>query len=151
MDTRSTAPDLGQRRTGPLGVFHQHALGNLNVDAISRKPRYRKRMVEDRQKIGAGELFARHVDVHPQIYCRGNLGAPKLELAACLIEDPRADGNDRAVLLGEAYELVRIDQAATRVLPAHERLETSKAVALHRDQRLIVQKEFVAFERASQI
>ena len=42
---------------------------------------------------------------------------------ARLAQDPAADRQDRAVLLGDLDELARRDEAAVGMLPADERLE----------------------------
>ena len=54
-------------------------------------------------------------------------GRPGRRLLAGPLEHPPAHRHDGARLLGEGHERLRAEQAALRVLPAHERL-----VALHR-------------------
>ena len=49
------------------------------------------------------------------------------DLAGRGLEDEPAEGEDRAVLLGQADELGRIDRAAGRVVPADERLDADDA------------------------
>ena len=48
---------------------------------------------------------------------------PRRRLAAGLAQDPFADRDDEAALLGERNEVAGRDQAALRMLPAHQRLE----------------------------
>ena len=58
-------------------------------------------------------------------------------LAAGLAEDPAADRQDRAVLLGDLDELVGHDQAALGMLPADERLDAGEPAGREVDDRLV--------------
>ena len=57
----------------------------------------------------------------------------------------------RAVLLGQRDEVRRRDEAARRVVPAGERLEAGQRLAVERDDRLVVDVDLVALDRAQQL
>ena len=63
----------------------------------------------------------------------------------------RPSGSDEAGLLGERDERQRRDQAAGRVLPADERLEPDDPVGREVDQRLVVEAQLAALDRAPQV
>src|SRR5579862_4197259 len=74
-----------------------------------------------------------------------------LRLLAGGLEHPAPDVDDQAALLGERDEIERRDHAALRMLPTHERFDTGDALGLERDERLIVQHELAALERALEL
>ena len=76
---------------------------------------------------------------------------PRGDLTAGLLERPLADRHDEAGLLGQVDELVRADEPALRVLPAQECLEAGDPPLLQLDDRLVVQAQLAALERAVQV
>ena len=73
---------------------------------------------------------------------RGPAGLPQHEVA---------QGEDEAGLLGQGDELVRREQAALGMLPAHERLEADRALGRERDDRLVDEPQLVALEGPPQV
>src|SRR6476620_11192777 len=62
---------------------------------------------------------------------------PLDDLSRGRLEDRAPEGEDRAVLLGEADELGRVDRPARRVVPAHERLDAHDPAAGEDYDRLV--------------
>ena len=62
------------------------------------------------------------------------------------VEDPLADGNDRPSLLGYLHEVLGRQQAARRVLPADEGLQTRNPSGVECDHRLVVELELIVFD-----
>ena len=98
-----------------------------------------------------GELLAGQVDADRQALAVGVLGVPALHLAAGLAQDPLADLDDQAGLLGAADELAGHDEAAGRVVPAQQRLEAGDPLALEVDHRLVVDLELAALDRPPEV
>ena len=63
----------------------------------------------------------------------------------------RAEVDDEAALLGDPEELVGAEQPALGMLPADERLERLDRAGRERDDRLVVDDDLVALERAAQL
>ena len=71
-------------------------------------------------------------------------------MPARLLEDPVADGDDQASLLGQWDEVVREDQAPRRMLPAGESLDPGDAPVPEPDDRLVMDHELLPFDGATQ-
>jgi hypothetical protein len=71
------------------------------------------------------------------------LGAPGEELGAGGAQDPLAELDDQAVLLGDRDEVGRADEPAVRVLPADQGLDVPDGAAGQVDDRLVDQAELV--------
>src|SRR4029078_6057647 len=82
---------------------------------------------------------------------RGDARAPLGDLAAALADDPAADVDDEADLLGQRDERRRHEQAALRVGPADERLDGDRAARRDLDDRLVGDLELVPGERLAEI
>ena len=115
----------------------------------------RQHVLHPFHEIDLAELARAHVDGEPQA-SEERIFRPSRELGAGGLQDPVADAEDQAGLLGERNELHGRDQPARRVLPAHQRLGADRlagAVHLH----LVVQPQLaarggmpqVAFERGT--
>ena len=70
--------------------------------------------------------------------------AARRACAARLAQHPAAERHDQPALLGERDELVRRDDAARRVLPAHERLDADELAGREVDDRLVVARQLAA-------
>ncbi len=77
--------------------------------------------------------------------------APFGHLRAGLAQHPVADGDDDAGFLGHRNEIGGRQQAALRMPPAQQGLETAHFTGMGVDLRLIEQHEFVARQRAAQV
>ncbi len=99
------------------------------------------------EEVGLEKLFVRKVDGELEgavlrVLCaaaRGSAGQPS-------ISTKRPMGHDEPRLLGHGEELVRRQQAAPRMLPAHQRLEARHLVRREIDERLIVHPQLAAFD-----
>ena len=69
--------------------------------------------------------------------------------AARLVEHERADRHDQPGLLGQRDELARRDEAALGVVPAHERLGGDDVAGVEADDRLVLDGELAAVDRAA--
>jgi hypothetical protein len=96
-------------------------------------------------RLGPRELDGRDVDGEQEV-AAGLLLAPGGDDAARLPEDPLADGDDQAGLLGQRDELGGGDHAALGVLPADQGLEADDPPVVEGDLRLEVDAELVALE-----
>jgi hypothetical protein len=71
---------------------------------------------------------------------------PFHRLAAGLLEHPPVEQRDETGFFGHVQELGGHEQAALRMLPAHQGLETFDAAVADRHHRLVVHAEFAALE-----
>ena len=69
---------------------------------------------------------------------------------ARLAQDPRPDGDDQAVALGQRDEAQRRDHAEDRVVPAQQRLDAGDAAVVERHQRLVDEAQLAVVERVAQ-
>src|SRR5437764_1159096 len=91
------------------------------------------------------ELHGRDVDRDPDML------RPGRRLSARLANDPRADRDDQARVLGHRDEVYGRDQPARWMMPADQRFEGADAILLEVEQRLIVEFELPAFQREAQV
>ena len=104
---------LAQRGAHPR--VDEHALGDLERRAAAARMRWRRSVEVTRSSTSTcwsstAERFTLHADVAAD------------RAAAGLVEHELADRHDQAGLLGQRDELAGRDEAALRVVPAHERL-----------------------------
>ena len=106
-----------------LEVRHQHALGDLELEAAAVEPvRVAARRVSLSTKASPCASSARrHVDREPAAAPGSSrCQAPACDSARSSVHSPIA--RIRPHVLGERHEFLRAEQAARRVLPAHQRL-----------------------------
>ena len=141
---------LVQARDGCLEVLHQLRLVDLEDQAAGRDAGG-LRALEDvlgqprRQQLGAGEVDADdHVgSVEPHAQARQVGARARQQLAA--------ERHDHAALLGERDEDVGGDGPALAVRPARERLDAAQPAVAHVHDRLVVQLDLVAVDRAPEV
>ena len=97
------------------------------------------------------KLQARDVDRDPQVGANRRQLLPRLQLPARLAQNPQAERQDEARLLGDGDEIEWRHHAEDRVLPAGERFEADDRVTVERDDGLIEHLELVAIECAREI
>src|SRR6185437_8373171 len=73
---------------------------------------------------------------------------PDLYLLADRLQHPFSDGRDQSGLLEDRHELSRRDAATLRMMPTQQRFQSAHDSAGQIDFGLVVQHEFIAFERA---
>ena len=133
---------------GAARIAHHGVLGDLALQqAAGNLPalqdvgdRLGQRRVDD---VRGGEI-----DRDRQLVARP---PPRGALAHRGVEHPARDVGDEAGALGEPEELVRSQEPAFGVLPAHEGLHADDAAAAQRDLGLEVQDELVVVEGAAQL
>jgi hypothetical protein len=76
---------------------------------------------------------------------------PAQPVLAGAAQDPFAERDHQAALLGDGDEPDRADQPLRGVRPAHEGFERHDGLAVRREDRLIMQAEFVPIDRAAQV
>ena len=77
--------------------------------------------------------------------------AQPLHVAQGAGNHPVAQRHDQAALLGQRHELVRAEQAAFGMAPAHQRLQAEDAPALQAQAWLVVQLQLVATQGTAQL
>ena len=147
VDRKAHAEGLerGERLADRAGVGHHRRLGDLQAQPARRDARVREGRADDVDQVGRAELAGRHVDRHAE-----RVVTPGGELPARLAQDPRPDGDDEPVALGQRDEAQRRDDAEDRVVPAQERLDAADAAVVERDQRLVDEVQLAVVERVAQ-
>jgi hypothetical protein len=132
------------------GSRHDRGLGDLEHEHRRRDvvaPQHRGDVLDERRVV---QLARRQV--HRQRRRVVAVRAPPAgRLGARGVEHPAADLDDEAALLGARDELVGPDHPALGMLPAHERLDRDGAPVAQVDDRLEVDDELVAGDRALQV
>ena len=101
--------------------------------------------ITDDTRLRILELHRRQIDGDADI--SGQLG----RIDAGPAQHPVAELDDQAGFFGERNEIGRRDQAALRMVPAHQGFERDDLVAGDVADRLIVDFEFVALQRRPQV
>src|SRR5262249_38884937 len=97
-------------------------LGDLESQFLRQQPAAPYKAVERRDQVAIGELALVHIDAGDKPGMRRIALLPAQQIAAGLLEHPPVERDDEPGLLGDGEEVVRQQQAAIRVLPAHQRL-----------------------------
>ena len=144
-------PQPPERADPRLGLVHQHALGDLDLEAA----RIQSGLVEDGRdlvdEVRLDELASRQVDRHEQLRTVRPRIAPGSGLPAGGLEHPAAERQDEAGLLGQRDEGDRRHEATYGMLPADERLEADDALGGQVDQRLIVQPKLATLDALTEV
>src|SRR5579871_2017268 len=72
-----------------------------------------------------------------------SMSLPDRALSTRGVEDPRPDGYDETARLELGDEVVRLDDAALRMLPPKQRLDPGQCIRLEIDRRLVHEEELV--------
>jgi hypothetical protein len=81
----------------------------------------------------------------------GHRGQHALGVPATLAQDPAADRDDQAGLLGDRDELVRRHEPALGVVPAQQRLHAGDAAVLEAHDGLVVELQLAGRDRALEV
>src|SRR3954454_23958699 len=149
-DLDAEALELDERGQRRARVAHHRRLGHLEAQLPGRHAGHVEDLGHRVDEVGLGELQDGEVDRHRRRRRRA-LVAPRARLAAGLLEYPAADGGDQPRLLGERDELLRPDQPARRVLPAHERLDAGEHAVGAAHLRLVEHAQLVALDGAVEV
>ena len=123
----------GVGRAGPL--VHQDALGDLELELRGRQARVVERARDLAEPAGAAELVRRDVDRHPQRAAEDPLD--RRDVATRLAQDPAAELDDHAAVLGDRDEAVGWDLAELRVRPPGQRLDADDPAGADVDLGLV--------------
>ena len=97
------------------------------------------------------DLLARKIDAHEQMTVRGRLPLPLTKLLASFLQNPKTDGNDKPGIFSQRNKVRWINKSTLGMLPANQRFESGKRAVIERNDRLIVDAELFAIERAPQV
>ena len=118
--------------------LEQGRLGDLEAEPRGSHPRLRERLLDGVTKPGC---WISRAETFTHRNADRSMFGPGHRLAAGFAQDPAADRQDRAVLLGDLDELAGRDHATLRVLPADERLDAGQAPS-QVDDRLIDESQW---------
>ncbi|MGA2013372.1 MAG: hypothetical protein ABSH51_22930, partial [Solirubrobacteraceae bacterium] len=140
-----------QRLGEAVLMADHHALGQLQRQAPRVEPGAAQRGGDRVGECAVGDLDGRQIDRHRQRGVVGALAMPARGLPARPVQHPAADRLDQPVLLGHRDELPGRDPAAFGVLPADQGLDGDHRAVGQRHQRLVVERQLIAFQRAPQV
>ena len=100
--------------------------------------------------VAARELVGGEVDADTDVP-GGPLAGPARRLLAGVVEDPRAEFDDDARFFGDRNELRGRHEPVSGAFPAHECFEAGDGAGLGRDDRLVVDAQFVARNACAQV
>src|SRR5581483_1296263 len=143
--------NLPEQADGGVNIFHDHTFRDLQLQAARVEARFFQHGANLSDQIGLDELFARQVDADVRAQVGRVQLLPFAHLAAGFAHHPVADRHDQAGLLDHRNKLARRDQPLVRVLPPDERLKALQPAAVERDNRLVMEDEFAALDRAAQV
>ena len=129
-------------------VSQQHALGQLQQQAVRAGIAARQRCQHLRDKVGLMKLPGADVDRHFQRAQQG-VGLPAGQGGAGAAQHPLANRQNQPALLGQRNEQARRDKAALRVLPAQQGLGADDASVGHLG--LVVELELPVLQAAAHV
>ena len=97
------------------------------------------------------QLADGEVDAHLEAGLAREELLPALQLTAGLLDDPEADRNEGAALLGEVDEVGGHEEAARRMVPAQERLEAHDLARLDGELGLVEEAQLVLGDGLAQV
>lgn len=145
-------PELGQAvedGQALLGVLHGGGFGDFQSQVTGLQPMAGEGGFHLFQQAGAGQLYGGEIDGHAPV--RVSRVTPAAHLAARLIDDPVADGDDESALLRQGQEAGRRDGPLLRVLPAQQGLGTDHLAATGSVFGLVVQGELPPLQGVLQL
>src|SRR5262249_27458757 len=144
-DAHALGAQRADHRLHLRGVAHQHALGELELEAAPGKAVVAEAVRDAVDQSGPLELARRQVHRDPEL--RPARGPPGRQLLARARQHPLADRDDPAVLLEQRDELPRRNDGPARPVPAQQRLVGHHALTIDGELGLEVQPELAALER----
>ena len=137
-----------QNLRAALHVLHDHAFGNLDVDAVFRSV-VDEHLADEIHEIALPQLDGRNVDRNALGV--DAFGAPLPENARGFGQSPFADIEDHSCFFQDGDETRRRDQPAIRIVPADERFESFYLAAREADLGLVVEHETMLFQRFAEL
>ena len=141
--------ELVQQTDGALRIRHQRRFGDLQLEAGRRHPVLAEHAAAARDEAGLLELPQGQVYRDPAGLGHALLPFPNIR--ADPIENPFADVEDEAGLLGERYELRGRDVAVARQAPAQQRFGAQHPAIAHVDLGLVQDHQLVSLQGAAQL
>ena len=126
-------------------------LAHLDHEALRREAVLLERRLHRRRKIPIHDLPVGEVDRDGKGHGLWILAPPFRELLAHFVQHPPADEHDEPGLLHVVHELTRGQQAAGRVLPAHQGFKAAEPPFFHVEDRLIGHAELAAPQREREL
>ena len=148
-DAQARVAERAQDARRVLGVVHQLALGDLELDQRRIDPRAIDDGADAHVEVELAELPRRQV--HRDRQQLGPRGLPGAQVRARLAQHPFADRHDQSALLEDRDEVRRRDDAAGRVVPTQQRLGAARPLGLQVEFRLVHQAELAALERPAKL
>src|SRR5215469_2796320 len=130
-------------------VVHEQALGDLHAQPIGTDAGDDERVRYFVDELEAPELPGRDVDADVDLLQA--LGLPLGEIETCALQDPASDRNDEPGLFSDRHERAGAEMAAIRMVPTQERFGGDRFAGTQVENRLVVEDEFFAFDRAAQV
>ena len=118
-----------QRDLGGAHVSDEGALGDLQLQARRLQPGLAEHCFHVLRQVGVRELAPRHVDAHDARGLGAEARLPVDHPAARFGEDQASQLANQAGVFSDGDEFSRAEQAAKRVTPARQRLESGDASA----------------------
>ena len=133
---------------GLLGVAHEEAFGDLDLEGFGRKSADGEGALNGLAEVDAVDLVGREVDGHGELVA--NFALERGDLAACGFEAPGADVDDESALFGDGNEEAGQDEADVGAAPADQGFDTDEGVIDERDLELVDEEESVVREGLAQ-
>src|ERR1700722_12415607 len=136
---------LRQHVVGHLRVAQQRGFGDLDFKTVRRQAGDLERVTYLAQYVALMELLRREVDRDADGF------GPFHAFHAGLAQDPAAEVDDQAHVLGDRNDVDRRNRAAHRMIPSQQGFAGSYAPGFEIDERLIEQLEFLVGQRPAQV
>jgi hypothetical protein len=135
-----------EHRAGAQRIREDRALRDLELEVSRLDPCLAEQAGDLLGEVEVEHVAAREIDGHRELEA---LLAPGAALAQPRLEHVERERPDQAGVLGERDEVGGYEQAALRVLPAHERLHRAHAAVLEARLRLVIERQLAPLERVA--
>src|SRR6478609_5379653 len=139
------AAKLVQNRQRCLAVLQQHRFRYLQFEPMRREAGSLQRFLYRRDQIWILELHRRKIDRDADV------PRPLRRIHAGLPQHPLADRHDQAGFFRQRNEIGWRDHAAQRMIPPRQGFETHDHVLGNVADRLVIDLEFIAPQRGTQV
>ena len=130
-------------------VFHQAGFGYFHFQTARGQLVALDQVGDHARQFAVVQLHGGQVNGHAQL---GQTRiVPLAQLVAGLIQDPLADADDDAILLGQRNKQIRRHQSAFGMMPTQQRFNAHHAVIFKGHLRLVHQVKLVALQSAAQL
>ncbi len=144
-------PELLQHHGGPVGIAHDVALGDLELQGAVGQPGLAQDAGDFRHQVVAVDLPGGQVDADRQLPRRAVAPAPFRQLLGRGLDHMGADLVQQAHVAGERQEVVGHDQAPARMAPADQGLEAGDGAVRQTHDRLEKGADLAALQCAPEV